>query len=193
MKCKFTILILLCSACFLQAQSVQSEKNIKEIAIQNAIDDFSKHKLFKKDSVFLVSFLDSVYTYTSITDTANTNKYVHATKSVKDKYYDNIVVVVIFPRYDQFYYTDGYRLIFQYSIKNGKLFYWDDYSVETKKDVVAVFKKYNLLHNDYERLLDFTNGHPKVIHYYFCKNNLSKFKRIITRRAIGTPPKIRCK
>ena len=75
---------------------------MKEAAIHNAILDFSeKCSLFHKDSVFSVSFKDSLYSLV-LKQTDERNFHL-----VKDRFYEGVVTVsiVAYPNY-QFYFSE---------------------------------------------------------------------------------------
>lgn len=60
-----------------------------------------------------------------------------------------------------------------------------------------ILKKYNMLKDDeggWITFLDYTmNDKKKATTYYFCKNNLKEFKRIITNISDINLPKLNCK
>ncbi len=108
-------------------------------------------------------------------------------------------------------------------IKNGKLFYWYDSAYGLTEEMVNVLWQFNLADSvkisdkslmfgvadhhvpevfgaDYvgpEYIpIDYSiNGKSKGAHYYFCKNDLSNYKRIITNIGLGgyKPPKVKCR
>lgn len=81
------------------------------------------------------------------------------------------------------------RLPSRYIEKNGKLFFWwdDDYSLT--ENTLAVFNKYNLLQGDKNGTIkvpdSIIDDAEKAAHYYFCKEDLSKYKRVITNKGVG--------
>ena len=184
----FISIILFCSASFPQ-------KNQKEEAIDIAITDFLKSKLSKRSNVFCVSIYKK-------------GKY--------DKYEINedLLAISISPEntktrimplyYLTFMDTIGsVRLPTRYIEKNGIIFYWDDKDYGLTEETIKVFLDYyvvDLLENsEYDFLFGMErSGIPefeKGADYYFCKNDLNKFKRVINRSAVGwyKPPKIKCK
>jgi hypothetical protein len=150
-------------------------------AINFAISDFSKiKKLYKHDSTFWISLY----------------------RVPKN---DNIVVVEIVGNSigkllltrDVKVGTKG-RFPSRYLVKNGKLFFWEDKDVPLTSEALAVFKQYDLLQHDdngRRKTASFTiDESKKGAHYYFCKNNFSVYKRVITNIGVGyyTAPLIKC-
>lgn len=82
--------------------------------------------------------------------------------------------------------------------KDGKLFFWWDNDYPLTEEAIAVFHKYNLFQDDDGGVItvpNFTNDDAqKAAHYYFCKNDLTKYKEVITNKGIGyyDPPKLTC-
>ena len=86
----------------------------------------------------------------------------------------------------------------RYIIKDGKLFYWFDDSYPLTQGMLDLLWKYNLLQDDDGGLIIFLdnpiNDSKKGADYYFCKNDLSKYKRVVTNIGLGyyKPPKLKC-
>lgn len=213
MKTKYLILfatfIIMSFICY--GSFVKADENIKDIAINSAILDFSNScKEYKNDSIFSVSFEDSVFYLALNLETA---------QRYKDKFYENVVAVGVSAHRicveceeyglkfnDRFLYTaqttvgsKGSSLPTRYIEKDGKLFYWFDDDYPLTEEMLAILWKYDLLFDDTKGLVGFPqfsiNDSQKGVHYYFCKNDLSRYKRIITNIAIGyyKPPKLKCK
>ena len=190
---------------FLQLDLVNTGENIKDVAINNAILDFSSScKLYKNDSVFSVSFEDSVFLFTFNRE---------ASHWYRDKFYEDIVLVGISAHRinepceeycDKFLYTakttvgSKGNLPSRYIEKEDKLFYWWDDDYPLTEEMLTILWKYNLLYDDTEGLIGFPqftiNDSQKGAHYYFCKSNSSKYKRIVTNIGVGyyKPPKLKC-
>jgi hypothetical protein len=180
-----------------------SGENMKDAVIRNSILDFSSScKLYKKDSIFSVSFVDSVYTLAL--DSEVSRRY-------KDKYYDDLVCVsIIAHRIDtmcegccnKFLYTaqttvgSKGKLPSRYIEKDRKLFFWWDDDFPLSEKMISILWKYNLLCDDTAGLIgipEFTiNDKQKGASYYFSKYNLSKYKRVVTNIGYGyyKPPKL---
>lgn len=184
------LLLLGCSS--LKKSMIITKKDLKETVINNAIIDFSTNcDLFKKDSVFSVNFQDSVFNRAVL---EGSNEHTYSWK--RGALYDQLVSVEIGASYYKHYYSEDTKgkLPTQYIIKNGKLFYWWDDNVPVTKEIIAVLWRYNLLQTDFLIPNFSINDNQKGAHYYFCKNDLSNYKRVITKIGLGyyKPPKLRC-
>ena len=90
------------------------------------------------------------------------------------------------------------RLPSRFIEREGKLFYWSDNDYSLTKKMLIVLEKYHLLQDDESGRITIPDlsGYisEKGVHYYFCKNNLTKYKKVITSFAIGyyKPPKLKC-
>jgi hypothetical protein len=175
---------------------INSSENMKDMAILNAILDFSNScKLYKQDSIFSVDFEDSVFTLAL--DGKMSYWY-------KDKYHDDLVLVGISAHRistdceeccDKFLYTaqttvgSKGKLPSRYIEQDGKLFFWWDNDFPLSKEMIALLWKYNLLCDDTAGLIrmpEFTiDEKQKGAHYYFSKYNLLKYKRVVTNIAPG--------
>jgi len=191
-KLAYLFAFLITGCCSTKGIVPKVNNNVKERAINAAIFDFSKNcRLFKRDSVFSVSYQDTVYSLT--TERTNTQTI----RWVKDRFYDNIVAVNILAFADyQFYFSQENikKLPSRYIIIDRKLFYWWDGNYPVNNEIIEVLRKYNLLQEELS-IPDFSiNDSQKGADYYFCKNNLSRRKRVITSTGFGyyKPPKLRC-
>lgn len=176
-----------------------TDENLQEVVIKIAIQDFStKCNLFKKDSVFSVFFHDSVFSKPTLIP-VNNGEYkdgrTHQWK--KGNLIDGIVSVEIGS-------NDGYQLYYseqtksklptRYIIKDGKLFYWWDKNNIVTEEIIAVLWRYNMLQT-YSIIPDFSiDDSQKGAHYYFCKNDLLKYNRVVTNIGLEhyKPPKLTC-
>ena len=190
----FSVLLLMFGCSSLKKVMETEGENLQEVAIHNAILDFSKScKLYERDSVFSIDFSDSVYNEAFLVQVdEKTGKWE------RGSLYDGIVSVEInaFPAY-QYYYSEETKsnLPSRYIIKDGKLFYWWDDNYPVTEEIITVLWKYNLLQTDLI-IPDFsTNDNQKGVDYYFCKNDLSKYKKVINNIGLGyyKPPKLKCK
>ena len=185
-----SLLIFGCSP--LKKAMIPTGGNPQETAIYSAIRDFSTNcNLFKKDSVFSVSFADSVFydaTLTRIDDRTACSKQ----KSL----YEGVIAVGIITSDYQFYYSEETKgkLPTRYVIKDGKLFYWWDDSYPITEEMITILWKYNRLQTDLIIPEFSTNDNQKGADYYFCKGDLSKYKRVVTNIGMGyyKPPKLNC-
>jgi hypothetical protein len=165
-------------------QSSQSQSSPLEVPpfefIQAAITNFSKGgRLFKQDSVFSV----------------------WVSKLAKNE--DLLVVRIgksstkILVTADTKVGSKG-RAPSRYFEKDGKLFFWWDNNFALTQEALTIFAKYNLLEDDQGGILKvpsaFFDDSQKGAHYYYCKNNPKRFKKVITNIAAGyyDPPRIKC-
>lgn len=170
----FVFLFLGCSSW----KDVMVAEGTQNTAINNAIYDFLySGKLSKRDSVF--------YVYT---------------KNISQE----VIGVNILGTYDKVLVSTEDSISFSYSgfptgyfENKGKLFYWHDSTKTVTDDLISTFTKYNLVDtmviNVY--IPESTIDHSKKgVDYYFCKNDLLKYKKIRTRDAMGyyDPPKLNC-
>jgi hypothetical protein len=90
----------------------------------------------------------------------------------------------------------------RFSVQGGKLFYWYDSTFNINKELISALVRFN--HIDSLNVKGFVgipgtsssiDDSKKGADYYFCKRNLLKYKRIITRTAMGwyEAPSINCK
>ncbi|RPD49815.1 hypothetical protein DNI29_03190 [Hymenobacter sediminis] len=85
-----------------------------------------------------------------------------------------------------------------YTEAGGKLFYWKDSTGVVTHDIIRVLTKYQHIDTAVvnvfmpDRIIDHTK---QAEDYYFCKNNLGRYKKVRTRLATGyyKPPKVKCK
>ena len=87
-----------------------------------------------------------------------------------------------------------------YIERNNKLIYYWVYSINLlTEEIVKVIAKYNQIDSSF---VSYEKAYPdylldesiKGADYYFCKNDLSIYKRVVTRIAMGwyDPPKLNC-
>lgn len=195
MKKSLTIVIL-AALCYSVASQPISDKNANcNTAFEIAITDFLKCGLCKKYNVF----------YVSVSDRNGYERY---------KINTDILTINIFPtetknRTMPFYYitqadsVGSKRLPTKHIIKNGKLFYWHDSEYGLTEEMIKVLIDYNVADSLETSEIDHILGQEwqgidektKGADYYFCKNNLNNYKRVITNIGIGEykPPKLKCR
>jgi hypothetical protein len=146
--------------------------------ILNAILDYSKTtSLYKRDSVF----------------------------SVKTGEIDNDILIVRIGKNNmKLLLTDSIvvgakgKFPSRYIEKDGKLFFWWDDNVPLTEDMLAVLYRYSQIQDDDDGLIQFPdfviNESLKAAHYYFCKNDLTVYKKVITNKGVGyySPPNLKC-
>lgn len=187
--CIISIIVFVsgCSACMETFQP--EETSLKEAAINAAIHDFSTRcRLVARDSVFSVMFRDSVFTNARLVSDGDGCKWK------RGELINGVAAVVIIGYRERIRYSEEMKyktLPSRYVIKDGKLFFWDDKDYPVTDETIDVLARYNLLSDDpwYDYPMD---DQRKGADYYFCKNNLSKHRRVITNIGIGyyEPPEI---
>lgn len=206
MKIRYIILIVLLSflcsvvsAQLHQSQSEASQLQAYDQARAMAIQDFSKTKLYKMDSVFFVTPYDTLYRVAY--DTISKNNY----KSKRGKAYPNIIAVAILGYPYKYFLDTTVTLSSQKGIplcfieQNGKLFIWWDKHCKLTDSTIKMLDKYGLIGrggpNDLYKFIPGTDDAKQAAQYYFCRNNLAVYRRKITSIAIGyyDPPKVKCK
>jgi hypothetical protein len=172
--------------------------NDKQKAIMEAINDFSISKrLIKNDSVFQVTFQDTVYKMVLKKIDSRNSKWIHG------KIYQGIKAVRIGANHIPYIIANETKTAISRQIPTrfieikGKLFYWWDEDYPITNEVLIVLNKYGLLKG--EEAIGAVYDYPideskKATHYYFCSSDLTKFQRVITNEAIGyyEPPKLKC-
>ena len=181
MRVKFLYfnLIFLLAIEISRAQSIPLESPPLEL-IQTSIANFSKGgKLYKKDSVFVI--------------------WVRRLTNNED-----LLVVSIGKTPTKILFTSETvpgskgKAPSRYVENNGKLFFWWDNNHPLTNEALAIFGKFNLLEDDQNGILKVPSARiddsQKAAHYYFCKGNSKRFKRVVTNIATGyyDPPKLKC-
>ncbi|MCP1997183.1 hypothetical protein [Flavobacterium sp. HSC-61S13] len=146
-----------------------------EAAIENSIIDFSKTNLFNHDSVFRIRYKileENLYFISIIGDSEN--KFLY---SKEKKFEEN-------------------KLPNRFFIHQNKLFIWSDSNHQSNKEILGVLESRNLIQDEEKYgfyVLDYSiEDDKKGAKYYFCKNNLKKYKRVITNLGIIKTPKLNC-
>ena len=148
--------------------------------IQIAISDFSKtSRLFNKDTVFFVEMLGL------------TNE-------------KNVIVVRIGSNASKLLLTKDAligsigKLPSRYVEKDSRLFFWWDNECPLTENTLAILNKYSLLQDDENGAIKspdrIINEARKAAHYYFCKDDFSIYKKVITNIGVGyyDIPKLDC-
>ena len=180
-----------------QKKYIPQSTNFVEFAIYEAITDFADNcRLFKQDSIFYITTLDTLKHYTL-------QRNQGTLEWICDSIYANLFVINIIPSINKlFYFPDAVvgskgKLPSRYVIVKSKLFYWDDDDYPLTEETLSVLKKYDALTDMiHDRVLPETvlDESKKSIHYYFCRNNLLKYKRAASSKSAGyyRPPKLKC-
>jgi hypothetical protein len=168
-------------------------------ARQIAIQDFSKTKLCKMDSVFYVSLYDTLHR--AALKRIGRQSY----ESVNGQTYPEIIAVEIVAERNKFLLDTMVDISVQTRIPSrciefkGKLFYWRDKHYPLTNNTIKILDKYHCLRRggtSDAKLHDFKiDDSIQAIDYYFCRSKLSVYKRVITNTSIGyyDPPNIKCK
>ena len=196
-KIIISLLWLLLTDCYSQEKYIPQSTNFAEFAIYEAITDFADNcRLFKQDSIFYITTLDTLKHYTL-------QRNQGTLEWICDSIYANLFVINIIPSINKlFYLPDAVvgskgKLPSRYVIVKSKLFYWDDDDYPLTEETLSVLKKYDALTDMiHDRVLPETvlDESKKSIHYYFCRNNLLKYKRAASSKSAGyyRPPKLKC-
>ena len=196
-KIIISLLWLLLTDCYSQEKYIPQSTNFAEFAIYEAITDFADNcRLFKQDSIFYITTLDTLKHYTL-------QRNQGTLEWICDSIYANLFVINIIPSINKlFYLPDAVvgskgKLPSRYVIVKGKLFYWRDRDYPLTEEMLSVLKKYNVLTDMiYDGMLPeySINDAQKGASYYFCRNDLSKYKRVVTNIATEyySPPKLKC-
>ena len=180
-----------------QKKYIPQSTNFVEFAIYEAITDFADNcRLFKQDSIFYITTLDTLKHYTL-------QRNQGTLEWICDSIYANILVVEIFGSVNKlFYLPDAVvgskgKLPSRYVIVKDKLFYWDDDDYPLTEETLSVLKKYDALTDMiHDRVLPETviSDSKEIAFYYFCRNNLLKHKRAVSSKSAGyyRPPKLKC-
>lgn len=143
-------------------QNTLIQKGDMNDAINNAITDFvHTSKWSKKDSIFTVTITDINEENINIT-IAVADDDVYPNSKNKVGTYDHI-----FPT--------------RYTVKEGKLFYWNDATLFITQDIISILEKYNHIDCRWSELPNIIGGvHNDGVEgviYYFCKNDLTNYKK----------------
>jgi len=153
----------------------------KEAIIDNAIVDFmGTKKLYKKDTIFSIKVLELTdNNEILVVRISKNNMKILMTKDIKIGSKTN-------------------KIPTRYFEKDGKLFFWWDDNYPLTEKTLQVFDRYNLLQDDEDGWVKFPESiideTQKAAHYYFCKEDLATYKRVITNKGIGyyDTPKLNC-
>ena len=180
-----------------QKKYIPQSTNFVEFAIYEAITDFADNcRLFKQDSIFYITTLDTLKHYTL-------QRNQGTLEWICDSIYANLFVINIIPSINKlFYFPDAVvgskgKLPSRYVIVKSKLFYWDDDDYPLTEETLSVLKKYDALTDMiHDRVLPETviSDSKEIAFYYFCRNNLLKHKRAVSSKSAGyyRPPKLKC-
>ena len=178
--------VLFCGLTAIAILSCKASKNISlakgdiNDAVQNAIADFlsSKQSHVKKDSVFSIHVANISDDILDIGISGERDKIALFTKNEVDYDY-------------RFFPTRIYE-------RESKLFYWKDSTISVSKEIINKLYAMNRVDTTiYQKKFPerTTDERQKVVHYYFCKKDLTKYQKKRTSIAMNRyeMPKINCK
>ena len=169
--------LIMFSGCASWKEQLITKGNHNEL-IQNAVTDFiHTSNLYKKDNVFEVK-VDSI------------NEELLGVRIGAEI---NPLLVSV----DTNKVINESGLPTRYIEQEGKIFYWIDSNQELTKETIEVLLKYTevdtAIANVYfpEFIID---DSKKATHYYFCKDNFKRYKKVTTSKGMGwyAPPKLSC-
>ena len=183
-KIKVICLLIIYALTYLTACASYKESLVKvgdhSDAINNAIIDFSNTtNLYKKDSIFFIVFHETQRKDVIFVRIGSNNMKLLLT--------DEVQVGKI-----------GGKIPTRYIEQNQKLFFWYDDNYPLTENAMSIYEKYDLLQDDENGVITVPafvlNDTQEVAHYYFCKEDLRTYQKIITKRAIGNykAPAINC-
>jgi hypothetical protein len=200
-----TLLVLFCACCLLFMGSAvrysNADADIHDQIRKIAIQDFLKTDLFKQDSVFIVSTLDTIGDVKL--KKVDSPHYNH--KWVRVKTYPELIGLDILGVENKYFVDTTMSIDSQKAIptgfteQGGKLFVWWDNHRLITDSTIKILDKYHKIGRgkgyDWFKIEGGTNDAKQGTDYYFCRNNLSVYKKRITSAAIGyyDPPKIDCR
>lgn len=139
------------------------------------------------------------------------DKFLETTQSKKSKIFsvsskyinEEVAAVSIVPRnvkipiYDNEISAQSH-IPSKHEVRNGKLFIWNDKNVQPTEDIVKVYGEFGILL--YPDSLGIIHQETKIdetikgVDYYFCRNNIEKYKREVTNIGFGyyPYPKLKC-
>lgn len=168
----------------------------KNQVIENVIIDFTNtSRLYKKHDVFEIKIIDTLYKQRLEKIDERTYSWVHGEP------YEAIIAIKVIPITNKFTYllsdSLGYKkdyLPSRHKEQDDKLFIWDDNSVETNDENVDILRKYEMVKEDYTGAVFVVDESQKGVHYYMCRNDFTKYKKITTNIGIGyyDAPKVEC-
>ncbi len=176
----------------------------KEVAIRNSILDFTHiKKLYESDNVFSIIYYDTLVTL----KTAEVGDGYNVI-SVEDKVYDNIIALGIaayygrFPLFDSLGVDRRDHLPSRFYKVDEKIFYWYDDNYTATDSNIEQLLRFNIaeyIYDEKDQYLDeirFSKA-GKSATYYFCRNDLTIYKRVITKFGESElryvePPNLNC-
>ena len=193
----FYCFLFMCDIIPHNTEKLQIESHV--LVRETAMQDFLKTKLYKNDSVFLISFYDTLHRMELKKIDERTYKWA------RGKTYPKIIAVGIHPYQNKFFLDTTVDISVQTTFipsrcieLNGKLFFWFDKYNQLTNNAIKILDKHHRLRrggpndaNEYHLVID---DSLQGIDYYFCRSNLNIYKKVIADKAMGyyNPPNINC-
>ena len=171
MKIFLCLIILQLSLSCTAPHHAVSVSNDYNTAINIAINDFYKtSSLMKDDKIFSVSYKNINNSIIQVNIIGNANKfYIENNKPLN-------------------------RLPTKYIEYNNKIFYWSDDSQDNlDSSIINKLQQYGLIEYNTDIIEYNTDDKKKGVSYLFCKENLTRYKKIRSNLSIIKPPEINCK
>jgi len=145
------------------------QSNNQSDIINIAISDFckGKSKLLQIDNSFHVQYKDFNENLCRVTIIGNENKFIVENKDSLENLPNKFIEC------------------------EKKLFFWKDKSSNKNDSIYAKFLKFNLIETNNEILEEFVDDKKKAAIYFFCKNNINKYKKV-TSNTFNNIPRLKC-
>ncbi len=194
------IIITIAAVCGCRSykESLVTSFDDKEKAIQNAILDFShtERKLYNQDNVFIIRLADTAVQYGSRKDLDEIYRPIEISRD------EHLLAITLsgvrfkYPLTSETIPGNEAKIPSRFIEDKGKLFLWYDDSKTITEELITVYKKYNLFEPaEVGQFLEFASDDAKkAISYYFCRNNLFKYKKQVSNvaREYLEIPKLNC-
>lgn len=169
--------IIYCGCTTSKTSIWQPEKS--KDAIQIAIEDFTtKCKLYKEDSIFRIKVWNS------------------------GQYRDFVIVSILGLRRKIILEPEDTigskgKSETRFYESDAKLFLWRDNNYPITREALKAFQRHNLIETDSAKIKypEYSrDDSQKAAIYFFCRDNVAIYKRVITSRGVGyfMPPVLRC-
>lgn len=166
-----SIILQLSLSCIAQNGNENSTSNINNDVVNKAINDFyNKSSLVKEDTVFSVSYKNLDADIIQVNIIGNPNKfYIENDKPLN-------------------------RLPTKYIEYGGKIFYWNDGSQDKlDSSIINKLQHYGLIEYNTDIIEYNIDDKKKGSSYFFCRKDLSKYKKIQSSHSSNKIPKLNCK
>jgi hypothetical protein len=185
------IILLLSLTCCSTFKQEMKQSGGQDEAVKNAIIDFSNSsKFFKRSTVFVAYVKNPFYRAKLVRIDERNSEWVNG------ELYNHIIGISMSeyrkaPPLDSTMIGKKVQGIpTRFWEKDDKLFLWFGNNYILTEELYALFKKYDLLlENTFDGMVEYfepsENSPMKGVDYFFCKNDLRKYKKVTTSKAIG--------